>query len=237
MRRYDLGDAVTLRHEVRDPLGALTAATVTLTIERPEDATDYTATVTTPSTGLYTATVPADELDTLGVYAAVWRVSGAVEDVDTVSFYVDDEVPELPPLASVERLGRKLGYLPEGGEYIRAAHILDEASELIRDKASRTWTTDAGALEDVPRAARVICIAAAFRAFTNPEALSQRSIGDSSKSYDRAGLGGGEAVYLTDEELRRIRKAAGSSSWQSVTLVSAYGSGAMIDPWDQVTAQ
>jgi hypothetical protein len=237
MRRYDLGEPVTLRREVYDLDGELTDATVNLTVVKPEGGT-YNATVTRTSLGIYDATVPASEVDEYGPYSGQWRTSGEFEDETEVRWYVADEGDDLPPLASVEQLGRKLGYTPEpgDGEYDRAASILDEASELIRDKAGKTWTTSTGALEPIPSRVRVICIAAAYRAFTNPEALSQRSIGDSSKSFDRTGREGGEAVYLTDDEVRRVRKAAGASSFNSVTLVSPYG-GTPADPWEQVLAE
>lgn len=235
MRRYDLGDPVTLRREVTDLDGNPVDATVQLVVTKPSGET-YTAAVTRTDVGIYDATVPASEGDEYGPYRGEWFVSGEFEDVGEVRWYVADEGDDLPPLASVEQLSRKLGYTPEGGEYDRAASILDEASELIRDKGGKTWTTSTGALESVPNRVRTICVAAAYRAFTNPEALSQRSIGDSSKSYDRSGREGGEAVYLTDDEVRRIRKAAGTSSFNSVTLVSPYD-GSALDPWEVVQAE
>jgi len=130
---------------------------------------------------------------------------------------------DLLPLATLEQLGKKLGYIPTGAEADRATECLAEASELIRDVADTTWTDDAGQLVDVPARVRRICLDVAYRAFTNPEALTQRSIGDSSKSWDRTGREGGEAVYLTEAEERAIRKAAGGSSFAAVTLASPYG--------------
>lgn len=235
MRRYDLGDPVSLRREVFDLDGEPVDATVQFSVTKPSGDT-HTATVTRTDLGIYDVTVPAAQLDEYGPYTGEWRVSGVVEDVAEVRWYVADEGDDLPPLASVEQLGRKLGYQPEESEFDRAASILDEASELIRDKAGKTWTTATGALEPVPNRVRVICIAAAYRAFTNPEALSQRSIGDSSKSFDRTGREGGEAVYLTDDEVRRVRKAAGTSSFNSVTLVTTFG-GSRVDPWEAVQAE
>ncbi|MEV2236695.1 hypothetical protein [Micromonospora sp. NPDC049891] len=129
-----------------------------------------------------------------------------------------------PPLATLGQLGKKIGYTPTGGEADRAEGLLAEASELIRDVAGRTWLNDAGdAVVDVPHRVQNICVAAAFRAFTNPEALNQRTLGDSAKSYDRTGREGGEDVYLTTSEERSVRKAAAGSSFVSVTLVSPYG--------------
>lgn len=128
-----------------------------------------------------------------------------------------------PPLASADKLGKKLGYTPAGAEGDRAASLLAEASELIRDVAGKTWLNDAGtAVVDVPPRVENICVAAAFRSFGNPEGLTQRSIGDGSKSYDRTGREGGEDVYLTEAEEKSVRKAAAGSSFASVTMVSPY---------------
>jgi len=132
------------------------------------------------------------------------------------------EDEDLPPLAPFSALVRKLGYTPDGAEADRAEHLLAEASELIRDVAGKDYVTEDGILDVVPRRVAKICVAAAFRAFNNPEGLTQRSIGDSSKSYDRTNREGGEDVYLTEAEERSIRRAAGSSSMASVTLVTPY---------------
>lgn len=131
----------------------------------------------------------------------------------------DDEVTALATLA---QLARKLGYLPEGDEGERAEFLLGEASELIRDVAGKTWLDDDGLLDAVPSRIVKICVAVAFRAFNNPEALTQKSIGDMAKAYDRTRLQGGEAVYLTDVEEKAVRKAAQASTFTSVALVSPW---------------
>lgn len=132
----------------------------------------------------------------------------------------------VPPLAPLSDLIRRLGYTatPSGAEGDRAEFLLDAASELIRDTAGKTWLNDVeDAVEDVPRRVQRITVEVAFRAFGNPQALSQRTIGDDSKSFDRAGLDGGEAIYLTDREQDAICKAAGVvSSFTAVTLTSPY---------------
>ncbi|MEU8264920.1 hypothetical protein AB0C02_30440 [Micromonospora sp. NPDC048999] len=128
---------------------------------------------------------------------------------------------DLPPLAPLAALAGRLGYTPEGAEATRAENRLADASALIRDEAGKTWAVG-GQLVDVPHRVAGICVDVALRAFTNPEALSQRSIGDSNKSYDRAGLDGGAIVYLTDAEAKAVRKAAGGNGFRSVTVVSPW---------------
>lgn len=129
---------------------------------------------------------------------------------------------DLPPLASLQQFSSRLGYTPEGAEADRAEALLDEASELIRDEAGEDWVDSDSALKSVPRRVEQICLAVAYRAFVNPEALTQRSIGDSGKSYDRSRREGGEAVYLTEAERRAVKRAAQSSSLTTVTLVSPF---------------
>lgn len=239
MRRYDPGDAADLRHTVRDLDGELVAAVVEFEITKPSGEIVAVA-PTTDSVGVYDVTVPADDLDELGRYRYRWIVGGNVDDAATGSLYVaaGDDVDELPPLVSFERLTAKIGYEPQETERDRAEELLDQASELVRDVAEKTWTdATTGVVSDVPRRVRAIVIDAAYRAFTNPEGLSQRSIGDSSKSWDRAGREGGEIVYLTDDEVRAVRKAAGISSMVVATLVSPYSGDSGGDAWAEATAQ
>jgi hypothetical protein len=228
MRRYDLGDAASLRREPRNPDGQIPDnITVTFSVVKPSGQV-YTPPVVPNEDvdGAFDVTIPGSELDEYGPYDFAWAVAGDVTDVSTGQFYVGEPESALPPLASFEQLCRKLGYTPSDSERDRAEHLLDEASELIRDVAGQTWTDDDGALDGVPRRVGLICVAAAYRAFTNPEGLTQRSIGDSSKSYDRNGVDGGEDVYLTPAEEKTIRGAAGMSSLTVVTLVSPYSADA-----------
>ncbi len=234
MRQYELDDTVSLRHEVRDADDVLVSATVTATITAP-DGTIETPTMTASSTGIYDGAYAATQY---GPYRGRYDVTGPISDVKAFQFYVADPEIDLPPLGSFDRLVSKLGYRPEGEERGRAERLLGEASELIRDVAGKTWTDEVtGALVGVPVRVANICVAAAFRAFGNPEALSQRSIGDSSKSYDRTGREGGEDVYLTEAEEKSCRRAASNSSMISVTLVSPYNTGTVLDPWAEVTAE
>jgi len=237
MQRYDPGDSANLRRIVEDPDGVPTDSTTTFEYLAPGADDPATASVTHNGTGIYDATIT--DL-ALGVYEYTWTTTGVIEDVKTGRFYVAPALDEAPPLAPFELLARALGAVPDDfldEERDRAEGLLDEASELIRDVAGKTWLDpDTGIPTGVPRRVARICVAAAKRGFENPEGLAQRTIGDSSKSYDRAGREGGEAVYLTAEEESAILKAAGLSGFQSVTLVSAY-SGDLLDTWAEVNAE
>jgi hypothetical protein len=237
MRRYDQGDPIALRYEAVDAdTEAAVAVTGTLVLTKP-DGTTYDGVVQSGGLGILDVTIPKAQATTSGRYKFAWTVSGGVDDVESGRFYVGDIDDEMPPLASFDLLVRKIGYTPEETEADRAEGLLDDASELIRDVAGKTWVSaTTGALEEVPRRVARICVEAAFRAFENPYGLSQRTIGDSSKAYDRAGREGGEAVYLTGAEEDSIRKAAGGSSFVSVTLTSPY-SADYVDPWAAVLAE
>ncbi len=234
MRQYQLGDTVDLRHEIRDTDDELVDATAALTVIAPDD-TQSAPGLTDAGTGLVDASF---EVDQYGPYTFIWAVSGAVNDVARGQFYVADDDDELPPLVGFSKLVARLGYTPEDEERTRADSILLETSSLIRDVAGTTWTNEStNALLAVPHRVRQIALSVAYRAFTNPEALTQRSIGDSSKSFDRSKREGGESVYLTEAEEKAIQKAAGASGMVQVTLTSAYNNGTLSDPWDEVTAE
>lgn len=236
MRQYQLGDTVDLRHEIRDADDVLTDATAVLALTAPNGTVSAPG-VSNAGTGLRDATF---EVDQYGPYRFTWTVTGAVADIARGQFYVADDDDELPPLIGFALLVRKLGYEPEDEERTRAESILFETSSLIRDIAGKTWANEStNALLPVPFRVRQIALSVAFRAFTNPEGLTQRTIGDSSKSFDRAKREGGEAVYLTAAEEKAVQKAAGSvaGGLVSVTLVSPYNGGTLLDPWDEVTAE
>lgn len=240
MRRIDLGDPVPLRYVATDPdTSAPVAVTGSLVVTKP-DGTTYNATVVPGGTGILDAVIPATEAAQRGRYAYAWSVSGGIEDVDPGFFYVAAAEDEMPPLASFGMLARKLGALPEDFDEMereRGEALLDEASELIRDVAEKTWLTTTNDLDNVPRRVATICVAAAARAFENPHGLTQRTLGDSSKSYDRSKREGGEVVYLTEAEERAVRKAAGISTFVAVTLTSPYSADIDLDVWAQVTAE
>ena len=126
----------------------------------------------------------------------------------------------LPPLASVASLGLRLGATLAGSDAERASAVLDDASALIRAEAGQNWVDESEELADVPAIVESIALAVAYRAFRNPEGVSQTSLGDASVSYDR---GGGQAgVYLTRDERRAVRRAAGTTAIGAIELVSPW---------------
>lgn len=82
---YDLGDAVPLKIEVRNPTtGALTSATVSITLTAP-DGTSSSPDIANPSTGVYRASPTVDQL---GLWVGAWTTSGTVVTVTPFSFSV-----------------------------------------------------------------------------------------------------------------------------------------------------
>jgi hypothetical protein len=90
MPTYDLGDGVSLEQTVRDVTGALTAATVSIVLTRPDGTTFPAPTISNPSTGVYRV-VPVP--DQIGAWAGVWTTSGNVISVTPFTFTVADPGP------------------------------------------------------------------------------------------------------------------------------------------------
>ncbi len=126
----------------------------------------------------------------------------------------------LPPLASLEALSLRLGVTLAGAEADRAGAILDDASALVRSEAGREWVDDEVVLLDVPAVVESVTLAAAYRAFRNPDGVAQTSLGDASIHYDRGD--GQAAVYLTRDERKAIRRAAGTSAVGAIELTSPW---------------
>lgn len=124
-------------------------------------------------------------------------------------------------LASIEQLSDRLGIEldPESSDGIRAQAALDDASNLIRSVAGKTWEDDHGDLDDVPAIVTSVTLAVAYRAFRNPDGTSQSSLGDVSVSFSRGGAVG--ALFLTPTEEKAIKKAAGTTV-TSVLLETDY---------------
>jgi hypothetical protein len=125
-------------------------------------------------------------------------------------------------LATVEEFEERHGVLDFGERGAVTAH-LNDATDLILDVASQEWTQ-----ETAPRRIKSICLSVAYRAWSNPDALSQSSMGDVALSYTRGGIA--DAVFLTKLELAAISRASGQSGFVAATLVSPYSEGS--DPLD-----
>lgn len=127
-------------------------------------------------------------------------------------------------LATLEDFQTRHGDL-DADDQDKVEGFLDDASELILEAADAEWTE-----EDVPNRVRGICVWVAYRAWSNPDALSQSSMGDVALSYTRGGTP--DAVFLTKSEHASVVRAAGSSGFVEATLVSPWsGDDIAEDSW------
>lgn len=116
---------------------------------------------------------------------------------------------ELPPLAEVDDLEKRLGRTLSDEEKVRAAGAIEDASALVRLEARRDFF---GTSTVVPGAIRAVVLRVARREFSNPDSRTNRQIGPFSETY----ASGSGTAYLTDEErdiVTRFRPAGTSGLW------------------------
>ena len=144
----------------------------------------------------------------------------------------------LPALASLAQLAVRLDLEPdELDDDARAAAVLEDASAAVRAAADGTsWVDENNTLVDVPDRVVTVTLAVALRAYQNPTGATQKTAGDASISY---GARSGSAVYLTREERRDVRRAAGISGMSSTWVESASqpsprdpADSILHEPWD-----
>lgn len=139
MQTYDLGDRPRFEHEVRDADGTLTTATVVLTMTNPSGTTSI-PTVTTPSTGIYQASVT---LNAAGTWFGVWTASGNVVSVDTFQVSVTDPAP--PVYVTLEMFKASLRVNSTTADQDRDDLLLQalaSASRQIDEHCGRTFGLD-----------------------------------------------------------------------------------------------
>jgi hypothetical protein len=152
---YDLGDGVPLEHEVRNADGVLTAATVSLTLTRPDGTTFTPPSITNPSTGLYRA-VPVPDVAGNN-WAGVWTTSGTVVSVTPFWFSVADPAPaaytDLPTLKSA------LGKLTADDRDDLIQSAIAAASRWIDRRCGRYFYADrTTSARTFPVTGRVTCV-------------------------------------------------------------------------------
>jgi hypothetical protein len=142
----------------------------------------------------------------------------------------------LPPLASIDQFRVRL---PSGmvDDWDRAAAALEDASALVRVEAGKTWVNELGVLEGVPDVAVTVTIAAARRAFVNPDHLTAESIADYSATF----APGSSDIYLTKAERNAVRRVAGRAGlWTLATTradADADTPSVLPEPWRTSTAE
>lgn len=120
-----------------------------------------------------------------------------------------------PTLATIPELSARTG---EISDLSRALALLADASALIRAEANYTWIDADGDLEEVPALIVMVCCKVVERVLSNPEGLSGEAIGGYSAQFSNAS----SDVYLTKQERRLVRKAAGTTPIGTIELESPY---------------
>lgn len=115
----------------------------------------------------------------------------------------------LPPLATADELADEVD--DEAAKTSpRAARLLSRASALVRAYTGQTWVDDSGALTDVPDAAREVVLAAAARAWRNPEGYVQDTTGPFTVRWSERSA---EGIYLTEDEKAMLGPHRRSVLW------------------------
>lgn len=126
----------------------------------------------------------------------------------------------LPPLVPVEQFAVRIPGGVADDDRLRAEAALSDASTLVRSEAGQTWVDADNRLTEVPDAAVAVTIAAARRAFVNPDMVASESIQDFSQTFGSASAD----IYLTKAERTAIRRLAGRSGlWSLATTRSDVG--------------
>lgn len=103
----------------------------------------------------------------------------------------------------------------------RVEPLLDDASSLILtevESSEAEWVTEEEP-KSVPAIVTAICVEVAYRAWSNPDALSSESLGAYTQAWQNRS---GSVFYLTKAEKRMLRRAADVSSVRSVILETPY---------------
>lgn len=90
-----------------------------------------------------------------------------------------------------------------------------DASALVRSVAGVTWVTDGALVAEVPDIIVTVVLAAAKRAFINPDGVRSEAIDGYSTNYASSS----PDVYLTAKEERQVRGAVstGGGLWTQAT--------------------
>lgn len=126
-------------------------------------------------------------------------------------------------LATAEDIATRAGAPLGATEAGTVEFLLGSASALIVDEApdsAAAWVTDPNiAIDDVPASVRNVCVEVVYRAFSNPDAYERVTLPDLTVVYRAKDP---DALFLTDNERRIVRRAAGRSSAGSLTLVTPF---------------
>lgn len=120
--------------------------------------------------------------------------------------------------ASIEDFERRHGAVP-ADQRDRVETLLDDASALVADAVAGSAQAWVESGDDPPRMVTAVVVGATHRAWSRADGVVREQLGEHSVTY-RADVSWD--LWLTKEERRIIRKAAGLGALTSVTLVTPY---------------
>lgn len=149
----------------------------------------------------------------------------------------------LPALAELEAFVARLPESIENADFARVQALLDDASDLVRLESGRNWKEldddnesvwveydDVINVENAHRVVAQITIAAAARAFTNPDGITQETIGAFSET--RSSMTVSNSVWLLDSEKKALGRLFGAPALASVEFVRPEGEFLAAAPYD-----
>lgn len=114
----------------------------------------------------------------------------------------------------------------------RVEALLEDATALIEAELAGAAVDWLGEEPDAdpPAAVKAVCIQVAYRVWSNPDSVAREELGEVARTY--RGTDQADALWLTHNEARLVRKAAGASSTlQSIPVESPYSG----DPDNEVS--
>lgn len=108
--------------------------------------------------------------------------------------------------------------------------LLTDAASLIETELSGSeavWLTEDS--DDVPAAVKAVCVQIAYRAWANPDSVAREELGQVAQTF--RGTDQADALWLTKNEAKMVRRAAGFSSVRSVQVETPYSG----DPLSEVS--
>lgn len=147
----------------------------------------------------------------------------------TANLEAEPPAPEEPAtLATVEDFEKRHGPLTEE-EQPQVTTLLEDASALILAELGETPEGWNGESAEIPAIAKAVCVQVAYRAFTNPDGIASEMLGEASRTY--RGGNDADALWLTENERKLIRRAAGKARVTSIPVESPYPE----DPGNEVS--
>ena len=123
----------------------------------------------------------------------------------------------------------ELRHGPLSGEELEQVEaLLDDASGLIELELTGSqaeWLTE-DSKEAVPAAVKAVCIQITYRAWSNPDGIAREELGEAARTYRGTDLA--DVLWLTKNEAKLIRRAAGKSLVTSIPVETPYSG----DPYE-----